>query len=262
MISGGSQPSHADKFSSIPIHIGGLSNIKELATGVNHLLALSHDGAVYSCGSGHQAELGRRVLSRRPYAALEPRVIFSSRHLIKRIFAGFNHSFAIDSQERVYSWGLNNFGQTGHGIDSYNSHVVSPAIVDSLGGLGIRELAPGFHHTLACTEDGTLLAWGRCDDSQLGVSLDEISTADIVLSSSGRPCAVSVPTKVPGEFYKHVLTSTYTSRHRCHRLCSRWDRQLSCRGPQWKGLLMGVFRRLQDRAWNGGFGQNTDSAPQ
>jgi regulator of chromosome condensation len=180
-----------------PIQVPNLVKIKELATGVNHLLALAHDGAVWSCGSGHQAELGRRIIPRRPYAALEPRIVLPAKHRIDRIFAGFNHNFAIDRRGQVYSWGLNNFGQTGHGVDDSILHIVTPSIVKSLQDKGIVEIAAGFHHSLARTEQGTLLAWGRCDDGQLGVDLDGVQT---VVDSRGRPKVVPVPVQVKGKF--------------------------------------------------------------
>ena len=36
-----------------------------------------------------------------------------SKYKIKDIACGAYHSFAIDTENRVYAWGLNNFGQTG-----------------------------------------------------------------------------------------------------------------------------------------------------
>ncbi|KAF7547582.1 hypothetical protein G7Z17_g7629 [Cylindrodendrum hubeiense] len=189
------KPTRDEKFTLTPVRIPELNNIKELAAGANHVVALTHTGNVYSWGSGHQAELGRRVVSRRRFEALNPRLVTLPQNQIAKIFAGCHHSFAIDGKGRVFSWGLNNFGQTGH--SSYSVHITTPAIVEKLEGIRIHHIACGLHHTVALTDSGEVLAWGRCDDAQIGVHIDSIPKENIRFDNRGWPRIVTVPTKVP-----------------------------------------------------------------
>ncbi|KAH7122981.1 regulator of chromosome condensation 1/beta-lactamase-inhibitor protein II [Dactylonectria macrodidyma] len=193
-----SKPSHKEKFSLKPALIPGLSGIKELAAGGNHILALTHSGNVYSWGAGHHAELGRRVISRRPFEALNPRLVALPQNQITSIFAGHHHSFALDIQGRVYSWGLNNFGQTGHSSDRDNYHIATPTIVEGLQGVPIRHISAGFHHSVACTRDGKVLTWGRCDDAQIGVDLKTIHPDNLRFDARNQPRIVTTPTLVSG----------------------------------------------------------------
>ncbi|KAH7129437.1 regulator of chromosome condensation 1/beta-lactamase-inhibitor protein II [Dactylonectria estremocensis] len=192
------KPSHKEKFSLKPAHIPGLSGIKELAAGGNHILALTHSGNVYSWGAGHHAELGRRVISRRPFEALNPRLVALPQNHITSVYAGHHHSFAIDVAGRVFSWGLNNFGQTGHSSDRDNFHIATPTIVESLQGVQILHMSAGFHHSVACTQDGGVFTWGRCDDAQIGVALNTIHPGNLRFDARNQPRIVTKPTLVKG----------------------------------------------------------------
>lgn len=71
----------------------------------------------------------------------------------------------------VYAWGASNFGQTGipsHAGDP-NEVIPLPTPIAALKNYTIRNIAGGEHHSLACTQSGELLTWGRCDDGQSGI---------------------------------------------------------------------------------------------
>jgi regulator of chromosome condensation len=117
---------------------------------------------------------------------------------IEKVYAGSNHNFAISKSGVVYAWGLNNFGQTGIAASDDKLTVPVPTVVTSLASYRIKHISGGSHHSLACTEDGQVLAWGRCDDCQMGVSLSSVSRDHLIFDSAGRPRILSVPTVVPG----------------------------------------------------------------
>ncbi|TWU74397.1 hypothetical protein ED733_002695 [Metarhizium rileyi] len=189
---------YKDRFQGTPIKIQGLKDVKELSTGVNHVLALTESGDIYAWGSGHQAELGRRLVQRHQFESLIPRMVDLPRKGIVKAFAGFHHNFAIDKDGQVWAWGLNNFGQTGLAADEENLHVGIPAVVGGLKGHKIRHIAGGFHHSVACTEDGKVLAWGRCDDSQVGMDVSALPKEHLLFDSRGRPRILLQPTVIPG----------------------------------------------------------------
>lgn len=129
-----------------------------------------------------------------------PRAINLPKRAIVRIFAGFHHSFAIDNKGSVWTWGLNNFGQTGIPADEGGLCVELPRVVDSLKGRRITNMAGGFHHSLACTENGRVLGWGRCDDAQLGIAVASLPDEDILVDNQDEPRILTVPTVIPGQY--------------------------------------------------------------
>ncbi|KAL0943026.1 RAN exchange factor prp20 pim1 [Colletotrichum truncatum] len=183
----------------LPVLIPGLNNIKELVGGSNHILALTHDGNVLAWGSGEQNELGRRILARRRFETLVPQRVGMPKNKTAKIFAGSHHSFAIDIAGKVWAFGLNNFGQCGISTreDTGFTTVISPTIVKSLEGYKVRHIACGLHHSIACTEEGDVLVWGRCDDGQMGMPLDDVPKNQIIFDSRDRPRVLNVPTVVP-----------------------------------------------------------------
>ncbi|EFX05965.1 ran exchange factor prp20 [Grosmannia clavigera kw1407] len=100
-----------------PTVIAGLSSITQLAVGANHALALDSRGRVWAwgCGDGHQ--LGIRMLDRNClrdaaegrllHVALEPRCVgFPGGVRVRYIASGEYHALAVDTQDRVWGWGL------------------------------------------------------------------------------------------------------------------------------------------------------------
>lgn len=102
----------------------------------------------------------------------------------------------------MYAWGLNNFGQTGIPAeddeeDGNNMHVNHPAMVEALEGLRVRSIAVGNNHSVACTEDGRVMVWGRCDREQVGASLDLVPENVLLFDERGYPRIVLVPVQIP-----------------------------------------------------------------
>ena len=166
--------------------------ICQIACGTDHVLALSVSGKVYAWGNGQQFQMGRRVIERSLSNGLVPRSLGLSK--IKFVGAGNYHSFAINTEGDVFSWGLNQFGQCGiaEGIAD-NASVTSPTLVEGLKGYDIVWVGGGEHHSLALTSEGKLLAWGRLDINQLG--LDPIP--DTALPQP-HPKYLPTPTVIPG----------------------------------------------------------------
>lgn len=186
-----------------PKLIKGLSKITKLATGANHVLALQSTGVVYGWGSGQQNQLGRRILERRAANSLVPTPIGLPKKMVN-VGAGAYDSFAVQGNGDVYSWGLNNFGQTGIPKEfdesgaSKGSDVHHPIIIKTLRGKGkVTCIQGGAHHTVAVTDKGELLVWGRLDGNQLGLKVSDLPQDDVVRDSAGHPRILTVPTQIP-----------------------------------------------------------------
>ncbi|KAL5606552.1 hypothetical protein BROUX41_002955 [Berkeleyomyces rouxiae] len=195
--------SETTKIQRTPVEITGLKNISQLAGGSNHILALSIKGEVSAWGSGEQCQLGRRIGERYKMKALQPQhvgVPKSKTNPIVKVTGGSYHSFALTSDGRVYGWGLNNFGQVGveGGAGEGDAMVNSPSVVKSLAEYKIKDIAGGEHHSLACTDDGKLLVWGRIDGHQVGLPKEAYTEDNTVFDDNERPRLLFKPTIVEG----------------------------------------------------------------
>ncbi|XP_072973350.1 ultraviolet-B receptor UVR8 [Typha angustifolia] len=82
------------------------------------------------------------------------------------IACGGAHTLFLTESRRVFSTGLNNFGQLG--ITSSMSHTLEPMEVFGLPEK-VAEISAGYYHSCAVTEDGKLFVWGNNSTGQLGL---------------------------------------------------------------------------------------------
>lgn len=99
----------------------------------------------------------------------------------------------------MYAWGANNFGQTGvpSSAGDANGVISAPTLVEGLAGYTVHGMAGGEHHSLAYTEEGQVLIWGRCDDGQAGMDLAGVPGDKLIFDDRGRP-RILAPTLIPG----------------------------------------------------------------
>ncbi|KAK1962060.1 RCC1/BLIP-II [Colletotrichum sublineola] len=181
-----------------PAYLPTLKNITALAAGSNHILALDDKGVVVAWGCGQQNQLGRRIIERNKLSSLIPQSMGIPKGKIDRIACGSYHSFALTKDGGVWAWGLNNFAETGieTGAGEDDAVVLRPTVVDSLKDYKIKQIAGGEHHSLACTEDGKLLTWGRLDGHQVGIPVEELPEDRVIKDESNNPRILSKPTIV------------------------------------------------------------------
>ncbi|XP_047509678.1 regulator of chromosome condensation isoform X1 [Pieris napi] len=148
-----------------------------IASGGDHLVVLSTSGAVYTMGCGEQGQLGR--LSQRS-ASREARHGFSAllvpskvtlKCVVSRVWAGYHATFALDAvSDKMFAWGLNNYGQLGITGDKRKIALHTPTECDAFSNtLSWQEVALGQHHSLALDSNGQVYAVGRCEYGRLGL---------------------------------------------------------------------------------------------
>ncbi|KAK3303205.1 putative regulator of chromosome condensation protein [Chaetomium strumarium] len=184
-----------------PALVPEISKIKQLAAGLNHVLALDEKNKIYAWGAGQQAQLARRLLERDDLAALYPSGIGSlpGRAKAEKLACGSYHSFVIDTKGRVIGWGLNNYAELGVEDEAGQDggYVMRPQLIKSLEQYEIADIAGGEHHSLACTKQGELLTWGRIDGHQVGQPSESFSEDNTIWDERNKPRILLVPTVVP-----------------------------------------------------------------
>ncbi len=149
--------------SNTPILIEGVSNIIQVANGVLCSMALRADGKVITWGDNDYGQRGDGNFYgyyHVPYQIPELDCIVS-------ISSGDYHAAAVKSDGTVWTWGYGYYQQLGWdstGLPFHSSpkpHQV-PGISDAVA------VAAGGYHTLVLRGNGTVLAFGRNDEGQLG----------------------------------------------------------------------------------------------
>ncbi|MFJ4584571.1 RCC1-like domain-containing protein [Streptomyces echinatus] len=155
---------------TVPAAVPRLTNIKDIAAGGRHALALDTGGRVYSWGDNRYGQLGdNRTGDSR---TLPDRV--AGMPGARQISAGCDFSLALLENGEVYAWGRGNLGQLGTG-DRATSSVPRRVV----GLKDIVRIDAGCHHALALTADGTVKSWGDNLYGQLGDSSIRSSTRPV-----------------------------------------------------------------------------------
>jgi hypothetical protein len=142
-----------------PVQVTGLTNIRAIAAGEFHSLALKQDGTVWAWGYNYYGQLGDGTTTDRRNA-------FQIQGLtnITAIAVGDFHSLALKQDGTVLAWGYNQFGQLG---DGSTQNRLAPVPVSGL--TTVRALATGSLHSLALRQDGSVWTWGYNAFGQLGL---------------------------------------------------------------------------------------------
>lgn len=154
--------------------------VTKIASGNNHLVMLSYDGHVYTCGCGEAGQLGRIAevfanrdsRNRKGVATLlepQPIKVYYRRKLVlfDDVWAGGLATFARakDSGD-IYAFGLNNYNQLG---DEDTNMRFQPSLLKDFRGTTWQQISGGQHHSLALSDKGVVYAMGRREYGRLGM---------------------------------------------------------------------------------------------
>lgn len=119
-------------------------------------------GTLWAWGLNTYGQLGNgtTTASRQPIAVRNTQMTSAN-----AIACGFSHSLAIDSNGKLWAWGLNDHGQLGDGTTT-DRHEPTPVINTRL--TSAIAIACGYCHNVAIDSNGKLWAWGQNDHGQLG----------------------------------------------------------------------------------------------
>uniref|UniRef100_A0A8C7KKT8 RCC1-like domain-containing protein n=1 Tax=Oncorhynchus kisutch TaxID=8019 RepID=A0A8C7KKT8_ONCKI len=188
--------------SKLPAPVEGLGVVVSVACGQDHSVAVCASGQVYSWGAGGEGQLGiaPTTVSKvpRPVPIPSPLPI-----TVIQVACGNSHSLALTKGGQVFSWGLNSHGQLGLGKGVPLQPI--PALVRSLIGVPVTQVAAGGTHTLALTLPGLVYCCGANRAGQLGLNrVDEKGRFNICSVPALRVLGVSFISC--GEAHSAVLT--------------------------------------------------------
>ncbi|KAG9348412.1 hypothetical protein JZ751_002147 [Albula glossodonta] len=137
--------------------------VTEVACGSHHTIARTTDGEVYAWGYNNSGQVGSGSTANQP----TPRRVSSclQNKVVVNIACGQLCSMAVLDNGETYGWGYNCNGQLGLGN---NGNQQTPCRIAALQGINIVQIACGYAHTLALTDDGFIYAWGANSYGQLG----------------------------------------------------------------------------------------------
>jgi alpha-tubulin suppressor-like RCC1 family protein len=132
-----------------------------ISSGGYHCLALNSDGIVWVWGLNWNGQLGDGTTTSRNAPA---QVCACGLTRVVGVGGGECHSLAVKTDGTVWAWGHNTEGQLGDGTVTQRHTPVQTS-----GLIGVVAIASGVAlHSLALKSDGTVWAWGRNGDGELG----------------------------------------------------------------------------------------------
>jgi alpha-tubulin suppressor-like RCC1 family protein len=209
----GDDPTIANQPTPVPVDMSGALSGK-IVTAVDACgydsLALTSDGKVYSWGSDSYGQLGDNGANTNqptPVAVDMSGVLYGK--AVTTIAAGDQHSLALTSDGKVYSWGQDIYGQLGN--DAVATNQPTPVAVDMSGALTdktITAISAGAYHSLALADDNKVYSWG--DDYYGGLGNDSATTEQrtpVAVDMSGILAGKTVTAILAGADHSLALTS-------------------------------------------------------
>ncbi len=166
--------------SNVPVAVKGLTNVKAIAAGSTHSLALLNTGTVMAWGDNTSGELGNGTVK-----TSDVPVAVKGLTGVIAIAAGDEFSLAVLSNGTVEAWGNNELGQLGNPALAEEEDSLLPVAVTGV--TGATSVAAGLSHGLALLSGGTVMGWGGDASGQVvnGVLEPRVNTPVAVGGLSG-----------------------------------------------------------------------------
>ncbi|KAA8531150.1 hypothetical protein F0562_005936 [Nyssa sinensis] len=152
----------SDLFTPQPIRALHGLQIKQIACGDSHCLAVTITGEVQSWGRNQNGQLGLGTTE----DSLVPQQIAAFQGVsVKMVAAGAEHTAAVTEDGELYGWGWGRYGNLGLG--DRNDRFV-PQKVSNVDGEKMVMVACGWRHTISVSSSGGLYTYGWSKYGQLG----------------------------------------------------------------------------------------------
>jgi alpha-tubulin suppressor-like RCC1 family protein len=157
--------------------IVGNFNTKDVFAFRNISAAIDEDDKLYMWGINTSGQLGVGTTNNRS----TPTAVLGNKSWSK-VESNGDSTYAIESDTKLlYSWGLNDYGQLGHGTTTNRS---SPVAV--LGNKKVKDVKVGGWSAYFLTEDNELYSIGRNNNGQLGIGSTQNQSSPVLVATNVR----------------------------------------------------------------------------
>ena len=146
--------------------VPSLRDVVDMDTGNIHSIAVTSGGELYTWGKGRALGHGGDHITR----CLVPTKVTGGGidgATVVQVAAGDFHSMALTTSGELYTWGNGRRGQLGHG--GKDDEAVPRIVEGVVGGTVVVGMSGGDIHSLAITEEGRVLVFGKAADGRLGL---------------------------------------------------------------------------------------------
>jgi len=145
-----------------PVQVGSLTTWSKIAAGGFHNLVIKTDGTLWTWGSGTKGQLGLGTAGATFYRS-SPVQVGALTTWFHVSAGGYYSSGATTTDNKIYLWGRNNYGQLG------DNSIIDRSSPVQVGSLTNWESFSGSSSTGAAIKtDGTLWAWGGNSVGEVG----------------------------------------------------------------------------------------------
>jgi alpha-tubulin suppressor-like RCC1 family protein len=137
----------------------------QVSTGAFHTCGVTTAGRAYCWGGNDKGQLGDGTTVVNVTRTTPVAVVGGLR--FRHVTAGYEHTCGVTTDDRVYCWGLNFFGQLGNGTQG-SDHFLVATPAEVVGGHRFRQVRAGYSHTCAITRSDLAFCWGENIYGQLG----------------------------------------------------------------------------------------------
>ncbi|CAM9718471.1 unnamed protein product, partial [Hapterophycus canaliculatus] len=142
----------------------GRTALVHSANGCEHVLVVTEEGRLHTCGRNDSGQLGHGEVGR-GYAT--PRAVgHLAGYRVAKVACSYSHTAIVTDDDQAWTFGSNGYGQLGHGDRNGRS---VPAALACFQGSGVRSVACGLHHTVVSVAGGGMYSFGKNDHGQLGL---------------------------------------------------------------------------------------------
>lgn len=170
-----------------------LSNVRAVAAGTSHTVALKADGTVVAWGLNSSGQLGDGTVVQKLYPVTVKLANGTALSGITQIACGATHTLALKNDGTVWAWGANASGQIGDGTTTTpKSFATQVKVSASVFLTNVVSISAGSAHSAVAKTDGTVWTWGLNGSGQLGNNTIKSSSFPVqAVSASGILTSVS-----------------------------------------------------------------------
>ena len=198
------------------------ATIRQIAVAYTHTCAIASDNKAYCWGNAANGRLGNGATTpaqNTPVAVSQGAMPAGA--TILQIDAGFSHTCAIASDNKVYCWGNGASGQLGNGSTSQQTTPVAVSQGAMPAGATIRSINVGEEHSCAIASDNKAYCWGAATYGLLGNGATTPNrTTPVAVSQGAMPAGSTILKINTGRYHTCALAS---------------DNKVYCWGGGWYG---------------------------